>query len=206
MITTAYAMFLACAKPTTLDDSAMFKALKSLFSSSNELKPDEYTVYTVHEGKEYVSHDGLGLKTSDPGVVPGSLAEPPEQHEPVQVAGTSEDSDFEPMTRHGGLFSDDMTDSHSSSLDSDSSFSESNSSLLDSESSMFEGGVNPATGLPMMDSAIDVGGNVFGMSDDSTGIGMDDSMGIGIGTDDLGVSAGSDIGIDSFSSFGDDFL
>lgn len=184
----------------------MFKALKSLFSSSNELKPDEYTVYTVHEGKEYVSHDGLGLKTPEPEMAPEPLAEPPEQHEPVQVAGTSEDSDFEPMTRHGGLFSDDMPDSHSSSLDSDSSVSESNSSLLGSESSMFEGGVNPTTGLPMMDSTIDVGGNVFGMSDDSTGIGMDDSMGIGIGTDDLGVSAGSDIGIDSFSSFGDDFL
>jgi len=177
----------------------MFKALKSLFSSSNELKPDEYTAYTVHEGKEYVSHDGLGLKTSEPEMVPEPLAESPEQHEPIQVAETSEDSDFEPMTRHGGLFSDDMTDGHSSSLDSDPS-------SLESDSSMFDGGINPATGLPMVDSVIDVGGNVFGMSDDSTGIGMDDSMGIGIGTDDLGVSAGSDIGIDSFSSFDDDFL
>jgi hypothetical protein len=84
-------MFLACAKLTTLDDSTMFKALKALLSSSNELKPDEYTVYTVRDGKEYVSHDGLGLKT-------------PEQHEPIQAAETSEDSDFEPMTSHGGLF------------------------------------------------------------------------------------------------------
>jgi hypothetical protein len=95
-----------------------------------------------------------------------------------------------------------MTDSHSRSLDSDPI-------SLDSDSSMFEGGINPATGLPMMDSVIDVGGNMFGMSNGSSGIGIDDSMGTGIGMDDsMGIGTGidSDIGIDSFGSSDDGFL
>lgn len=44
----------------------MFETFKSLLSKNDKLQPDEYTVYTVHEGKEYVSHDGLGLMTQGP--------------------------------------------------------------------------------------------------------------------------------------------
>jgi len=155
----------------------MLKALKSLFSPSRELKPDEYTVYTVHEGKEYVSHDGLGLKQPKPEFEQESVVEPSDEHEPIHMAEISEEPDCEPMDSGGGLFSDD---------------------IIDSDSSMDDPGINPATGLPMINATIDIGGNIYGTSDDSTSI--------GIGMDDHGISAGSDIGIDSFSSFDDDLF
>jgi hypothetical protein len=52
-------------------------------------------------------------------------------------------------------------------------------------------GINPATGLPMTNSMIDVGGNFYGMSDDSMSIGTE---------------MDSDFGIDSFDSSDNGFL
>ena len=190
-----------------LDDAVMFKTLKSLFSKSDELKPDEYTVYTVHEGKEYVSHDGLGLKTPQPGLEPEPVPEPmvtsPDWQEISQAGGIFEDSDTESVTDDDSLFTDDLLSDCSSPLGDDGGIA--------------SGGINPATGLPMANSMIDVGGNVYGMSDDSMslglhdsmGTGMDDTMGSSIGMDDsMGIGTGmdSDFGIDSFGSSDDGFL
>ncbi|NMT62791.1 hypothetical protein [Marinobacter orientalis] len=185
----------------------MLKTLKSLFSKSDELKPDEYTVYTVHEGKEYVSHDGLGLMTPDPNIGSGSDSEPtvesPDWQEISQAGGIFEDSDTESVTDDDSLFTDDMLGDYSSSLGNDGGIA--------------SGSINPATGLPMANSMIDVGGNVYGMSDDSMslglhdsmGTGMDDTMGSSIGMDDsMGIGTGmdSDFGIDSFGNSDDGFL
>ena len=89
------------------DDAVMFKALKSLFSKSDELKPDEYTVYTVHEGKEYVSHDGLGLKAPQPESEPEPVPEPmvtfPDWQDISQAGGILEDSETESVTNDESL-------------------------------------------------------------------------------------------------------
>ena len=175
---------LGCREATqfkNLDDAVMFKTLKSLFSKSDELKPDEYTVYTVHEGKEYVSHDGLGLKTpqpeSEPEPVPETMVTFPDWQDISQAGGFFEDSETESVTDDESLFTGDLLNDCSG--------------LLGNDGSIASGGINPATGLPMADSMIDVGGNVYGMSDDS--------MSIGTGMD-------SDFGIDTFGSSDDGFL
>jgi len=152
-----------------LDDAVIFKTLKSLFSKSDELKPDEYTVYTVHEGKEYVSHDGLGLKTpqpeSEPEPVPEPMVTSPDWQDISQAGGIFEDSETESVTYDESLFTDDFLNDCSSPLGNDGGIESSD--------------INPATGLPMVDSMIDVGGNVYGMSDDSMsiGTGMDSDFG-----------------------------
>lgn len=169
----------------------MFKALKSLFPSKDELKPDEYTVVTYYEGQEYVSHDGLGLRAE---------ALPPESElDDIGVAdhgglpgrvSLTEEVVVEENGADGSGF-------HLSSLLSDDFMS---SDTIESGSMFFgnSGSINPATGLPMIGEAMDVDGNMYGMSgDDSfTGTGIDDSMSSGF--DD---SFGSD---DSFT-FGSDF-
>lgn len=185
----------------------MFKTLKSLFSKSDELKPDEYTVYTVHEGQEYVSHDGLGLKTpqpiTEPEPVPEHVVASPDWQEVRQVKGVFDDSGAESVCDADDPFTDDLFSDCSSPLG--------NGGGIESF------GVNPATGLPMANSTIDVGGNVYGMSDDSMSMGlhgsvstgMDDTMGSSIGMDDsmgIGTGMNNDLGIDSFGSSDDGFL
>jgi len=105
---------LGCREATqfkNLDDAVMFKTLKSLFSKSDELKPDEYTGYTVHEGKEYVSHDGLGLKTpqpeSDSEPVPEPIVTSPDWQDISQAGGIFEDSETESVTDDESPFTDD---------------------------------------------------------------------------------------------------
>ena len=166
---------LGCREATqfkNLDDAVMFKTLKSLFSKSDELKPDEYTVYTVHEGKEYVSHDGLGLKTPQPESEPEPMVTFPEWQDISQAGGIFEDSETESVTNDESLFTDDFFNDCFSPLGNDD-------------------GINPATGLPMTNSMIDVGGNFYGMSDDSMSIGTE---------------MDSDFGIDTFGSSDDGFL
>ncbi|MCK0162681.1 hypothetical protein [Marinobacter sp. S6332] len=164
-----------------LDDAVMFKTLKSLFSKTDELKPDEYTVYTVHGGREYVSHDGLGLKTpqpeSEPEPVPETMVTFPDWQDISQAGGFFEDSETESVIDDESLFTGGLLNDYSG--------------LLGNDGSIASGGINPATGLPMAGSMIDVGGNVYGMSDDS--------MSIGTGMD-------SDFGIDTFGSSDDGFL
>lgn len=168
---------LGCREATqfkNLDEAVMFKALKSLFSKSDELKPDEYTAYTVHEGKEYVSHDGLGLKAPQPELEPEPVPEPmvtfPEWQDISQAGGIFEDLETESVADDESLLTDDFR------------------SPFGNDGGIASGGINPATGLPMADSMIDVGGNVYGMSDDSMsiGTGMDSDLGNSFGSSDNG--------------------
>jgi hypothetical protein len=90
----------------------MFKTLRSLFSKSDELKPDEYTVYTVYEGRKYISHDGLGLITPDPNLRSGSEPVPtveyPDWQKISQPGGALADSDPEAVTDDDNLFTGDL--------------------------------------------------------------------------------------------------
>ena len=101
----------------------------------------------------------------------------PDWQELSQAGGIFEDSKTELVTDDESLFTDDLLNDCSSALGDDGAIA--------------NRGINPATGLPMADSMIDVGGSVYGMSDDS--------MSIGTGMD-------SDFGIDSFGSSDDGFL
>ena len=78
----------------------MLKKLKALFSSDDSLKPNEYTTVTYHEGREYLQHDGLGLKTppSTPdqeiGGDPASIQRQV-HHAPAETADMESESDDE---------------------------------------------------------------------------------------------------------------
>jgi len=151
----------------------MLKTLKSLFSSSRDLKSHEYTVFTVSDGREYVTHDGLGLKTQQR--LPGSSPESEHDFGDLAMADTPSikisDVDDEALGEDESLFA------------------------------RRPGAINPATGLFMLTNLVDVGGNPYGISyDDDTPSSMfldDNSMGMnnGIGLDDgFGLDHGSNIG------------
>ncbi|MCK0164860.1 hypothetical protein [Marinobacter sp. S6332] len=127
------------------------------------------------------SHDGLGLKTPQPESEPEPVPEPmvtfPDWQDISQAGGIFDDSEAEPVVDDESMLTGDLLDDCSS--------------LLGNDGGISGGGINPATGLPMADSMIDVGGNVYGMSDDS--------MSIGTGMD-------SGFGIDTFGSPDDGFL
>ena len=153
-----------------LDGFTMLKALKSLFASGRDLKPDEYTVVTYHEGQEYVSHDGLGLKAEQ---------RPPEPElepeEILEVACAADDGMVDSITlaRLLGVAcaaddfgADDFGPGFGSLLsdqNDDLSGFGSGADYLFSDDQME---VNPATGLFMMDGSIDTGGNHYGSSSD----------------------------------------
>ena len=149
----------------------MLKALKSLFASGRDLKPDEYTVVTYHEGQEYVSHDGLGLKAEQRPPEPES-----EPEEILEVACAADDFGAEDSGPGFGSLLSDQNDNPGSGFESGADY-------LLSDHQME---VNPATGLFMMDDSVDTGGNLYGSSSDDIhsspsfddiSMGMDDDFG-----------------------------
>jgi hypothetical protein len=148
----------------------MFKTLKSLFSPSRVLKPHEYTVFTVSEGREYVTHDGLGLKT--------------QQSLPVSAPESENDSGDMAMADTPSIRISDINDEAEG--EDESLFARR------------PGRINPATGLFMLNNLVDVGGNPYGISDDDdihsdmsfddnsmdmdNGIGLDNGFGFDHGT------------------------
>lgn len=157
----------------------MFKTLKSLFSPNSELKPHEYTVFTVSEGREYVAHDGLGLKT--------------QQRLPVSAPEAELDS--------GEMNMADTPSITASDIDEEAQGED------DSLFARRRGRINPATGLFMVNNLIDAGGNPYGISDDDdihSDMSLDDSsmdMSNSIGLD-IGFDHGS--GIDDGFGFNND--
>jgi len=153
-----------------------------LFSPSRDLKPHEYTVFTVSEGREYVMHDGLGLKTRQ--LPPASVPESDRDSESIAMA--------------------DIPSVEASNKDDEAE---------SDDESLFarrRGGINPATGLFMVNNLVDAGGNPYGISDDDdihSSMSFDDnSMGMdnGIGLDDgFGFDHGS--GIDDGFGFNNGF-
>lgn len=77
------------------------------------------------------------------------------------------------------------------------------SAATDDDSS---GMVNPATGLPMLNSCVDVGGNTFGCSNEDWGSNISNSFHDNSFDNDSSISSFSDSSFDdSFSSFDDSF-
>jgi hypothetical protein len=150
----------------------MLKNLMSLFSRGRDLKPHEYTVFTVSEGREYVTHDGLGLKNQQR--LAGSAPESMHDLGDIPVANTPSIT---------------ISDGNDEALGDDESLF-----------ARRPGAINLATGLFMLNNLVDVGGNPYGISyedDISSSMFLDDnSLGMdnGIGLDDgFGLNHGSNI-------------
>jgi hypothetical protein len=151
----------------------MFKALKGLFSSSDKggLKPHEYTNVTYHHGERFVTHDGLNLM---PESQPDPMAEPHVASESVEHDRHQDEvaaaSMVEQTPERHSLMDDDKGCGmgHGAGLFHDDSMGMGNDigTGLMGDSDVGVGmDFNPATGLPMMDTGIDIGGNMFGTSD-----------------------------------------
>lgn len=149
----------------------LFSHLASLFTAIVQpAKPAYTTIIHPNQGKAVVVHDGLGIRHERWWQMFDSLldgGDPSISFSTLHDANTSQTDPAE-------LF---QTDSFASAL------------LAGSFESMGVSWINPANGMPMMDSCFDVMGNAYGMDTMSDILSFDHGM--------------SDFG-DSFSAFGFD--
>jgi len=150
---------------------SLFSELVSLFTSIvNPTQPVYTTIIYPIQGKAVVVHDGLGIR-----------------HEKRWQRFYSLLEEDEPSTSFNTLHNDQSTPTEPAELFQAASFT--SEFFSSSFEPMSAGSINPANGMPMMDSGFDVMGNAYGMDTMSVSLSFDHGM--------------SDFG-GSFSAFGFD--